>query len=223
MPPNYHLRRKLKELLPHIEGKKVLDIGCIGEDHNLATPDWLHGKIEKVASYCLGIDTQKEKVEELSSKGFHIVYGDAQNFHMGPAPLFDTVFAGELIEHLPNPGMFLDCVNEYLKPGGKLIISTPNPYSVYRWLILFFGNPTAHSDHKCWYDFTTLSNLLRTYGFKIISCKLLPVNTVRSFRSDLQRTKARRETLGIIAGLLIDNLIPGWLGKRSIFLVAERI
>lgn len=222
MPANYHLKRKLKELMPYIRGKKVLDIGCIGENHNLNSPDWLHGRMETIADYCLGIDIQNDKVSELQARGYHIVYGDAQDFHMGPGPLFDTVFAGELIEHLPNPGKFLECVKEYLKPEGYLIITTPNPFSIYRWLKLFFGNPTASSDHKCWFDITTLTNLLKFYGFKIASYKLLPVNTIRSFKSDLQRSKARRETLGITAGLLIDNLFPGWLGKRSIFVVCER-
>lgn len=41
---------------------------------------------------------------------------------------FDTVIAGEVIEHLDHPIEFLDCCYQILKPGGTLILSTPNPY-----------------------------------------------------------------------------------------------
>jgi SAM-dependent methyltransferase len=48
-----------------------------------------------------------------------------------PDGFFDTVIAGDVIEHVANP-MFMLCeANRVLKPGGMLIVSTPNPY--YYW------------------------------------------------------------------------------------------
>ena len=41
---------------------------------------------------------------------------------------YDTILAGEIIEHLDNPRAFLSGSYEILNPGGILAISTPNPY-----------------------------------------------------------------------------------------------
>lgn len=41
---------------------------------------------------------------------------------------FDTIVAGEIIEHLDNPHAFLAGCFDVLNPGGVLLISTPNPY-----------------------------------------------------------------------------------------------
>ncbi len=40
---------------------------------------------------------------------------------------YDTIVAGELIEHLENAHEFLRATRRLLKPGGSLILSTPNP------------------------------------------------------------------------------------------------
>lgn len=44
--------------------------------------------------------------------------------------LYDSVIAGEFIEHVERPYDLLRYLRESLKPGGYLIISTPNPASV---------------------------------------------------------------------------------------------
>lgn len=40
---------------------------------------------------------------------------------------FDTVLAGEIVEHLEDPYRFLRGCRSVLRPGGRLILSTPNP------------------------------------------------------------------------------------------------
>lgn len=45
-----------------------------------------------------------------------------------PPASFDSVIAGEVIEHLNEPIRFLKGTKEILKPRGKLILTTPNPY-----------------------------------------------------------------------------------------------
>ncbi len=42
---------------------------------------------------------------------------------------FDIIIAGELIEHLPDPRIFLRECHHVLKPSGHLILSTPNKKS----------------------------------------------------------------------------------------------
>lgn len=45
---------------------------------------------------------------------------------------FDVMVAGEVIEHLGNPEALLLATRELLKPGGKLIVTTPNPFALWR-------------------------------------------------------------------------------------------
>lgn len=42
---------------------------------------------------------------------------------------FDLVLCTEVIEHVPDPGALLDGIVSVLRPGGTLILSTPQPYS----------------------------------------------------------------------------------------------
>ena len=59
-------------------------------------------------------------------------FGDVRWVVAGARPLpfadqcFDVVFAGELIEHLPDPVEGLDEFRRVLRPGGRLILTTPN-------------------------------------------------------------------------------------------------
>jgi SAM-dependent methyltransferase len=48
---------------------------------------------------------------------------------------FDNIVAGELIEHLERPYDFLRGLHRHLAPGGRLVLSTPNPVA---WPCLLF-------------------------------------------------------------------------------------
>ena len=68
------------------------------------------------------------------------------HFSAGREGVFDIVFASEIIEHLENPRHFARQCFKLLKPGGKVILSTPNvdtAPSVARFL---------RSGHYQWFD-----------------------------------------------------------------------
>ncbi|MYN11216.1 class I SAM-dependent methyltransferase [Pseudoduganella aquatica] len=48
------------------------------------------------------------------------------DFSQGREGSFDTVFASEIIEHLENPRHFARQCHALLKPGGSVVLSTPN-------------------------------------------------------------------------------------------------
>lgn len=79
---------------------------------------------------------------------------------------FDIVHASHLIEHLKDPGLFLEEVNRILKQHGSLYISTPN---IAGFQAKLFGNHwrSAIFDHLYLFSKRTLTKLLKKNGFKI--------------------------------------------------------
>jgi 2-polyprenyl-3-methyl-5-hydroxy-6-metoxy-1,4-benzoquinol methylase len=117
-------------------GRRVLDIGCVNHEWStMAHPAWLHRHIAEVAKECLGVDILEEGVAEMCKAGFDAI---ALDINEGPNAAvlarmpFDVVTAGELIEHLPSPQALFDFAFDVLKPGGQLVLSTPNPYTLGR-------------------------------------------------------------------------------------------
>ncbi|NOI60037.1 class I SAM-dependent methyltransferase [Vibrio coralliilyticus] len=44
-------------------------------------------------------------------------------------PCYDMVLASEVLEHVPSPELFVKGIAKSIKPGGTLILSTPQPFS----------------------------------------------------------------------------------------------
>ncbi len=158
---------------PYIRGKSVMDLGCV--DSRKARHDaearfeykanLLHKKIAEIAPETLGVDIDPEGVSVLNSKGYNVVVADVETMNLGRQ--FDTIVAGELIEHLENPGKWLRNMHQHLKPGGVIIVSTPNPfYAGSAWKIWRYGKPAVHEEHMGWQDPTTLGQLFKRTGYE---------------------------------------------------------
>lgn len=158
---------KFGRILDLAEGKDVLDCGCVGdvadtiEEARQAT----HDQIAKRAKYCLGIDIWKEEVEKRRTMGYNVVHGDVERMSLGRK--FDVIVASDLIEHLANPGLFLERCREHLHNGGALCIVTPNAHSLNTAAKAFLGVRVAvNPEHTAWYDPATLRQLLARHGFR---------------------------------------------------------
>lgn len=51
-----------------------------------------------------------------------------------PGPIFDTVLALHVLEHVENPVRMAERIRRWLRPGGRLIVVVPNAYSIHRRL-----------------------------------------------------------------------------------------
>lgn len=158
---------KFGRILELCAEKDVLDCGCIGdvaeslEEARQAS----HEQIAKRAKFCLGIDIWEEEVSKRKALGYNVTSGNVETMSLGRT--FDVIVASDLIEHLANPGMFLDRCHEHLREGGLLCLVTPNAHSLNTSAKSLIGvRARVHPEHTCWYDPTTLRQLLTRHGFR---------------------------------------------------------
>ncbi len=158
---------KFSRILELVDGKDVLDCGCVGaeakdlEEARKAS----HEQIARKAKYCLGIDIWREEVERRRALGYNVVHGDVERMSLGRQ--FDIIVAADLIEHLANPGLFLQRVREHLREEGLLCIVTPNAHSLNTSAKALLGvHVSVNPEHTCWYDPTTVHQLLARFGFR---------------------------------------------------------
>jgi len=151
----------------YARGKAVLDLGCV--DHNpeaYQSKFWVHKALRAVAAHTTGLDLYENGVRYLRKRGFNVVEGNAANIELEDT--FEVIVAGDLIEHLANPGAFLDSARRRLTPGGVLLISTPNPW-YWRYIVksVFSVDVRPNPEHVSWYCAATLRTMLARYGFEI--------------------------------------------------------
>jgi len=160
-------RSKLRWIGKYVSGKSVLDLGCVCHELDVSDPPWLHGYLAERAGSLLGVDVVADQLDEMRGRGFDVVCADVETMQLDRR--FEVIVAGDIIEHLANPGALLARAAEHLSDGGVLLITTPNPVTLVRLLrLLTSGRVKAHSEHTCWFTAKVLAQLAARYGFEVI-------------------------------------------------------
>ena len=153
--------------------KSVLHLGCSNypfTEKKLASGTLLHAKLNKIASRCHGVDCEASSLSILkkafpSASFFH---GNVEKLdELVPWDEYNIIVAGEILEHLNNPGLFLKAAAVVLGSRGTLVITVPNCFARYPYLLISRGIEFVNQDHNYWFSYQTLSNLLRKSGYKI--------------------------------------------------------
>lgn len=170
-PERFALRREF--LLARVAaGERVLDVGCGEGAFTVALA--AHGALPT------GIDVAAEPLRRAAEHGsqrdldMRLVAPD------GPLPLddacFDAVWAGEVLEHVVDCVGLLDELHRVLRPGGRLLVSTPNhpPLRVLGLALrpaAFDAHFEPRSDHVRFFTSRTLRTVLETAGFEAVSTR----------------------------------------------------
>ena len=101
---------------------------------------------------------------------------------------FDYIVAGELIEHLSNPGLFLEGMKRHLAKSGKIIITTPNISSVFLYFLVVVLDQTQDPTHTFYFDQKNLKTLIQRFGLEIVLTKYIPPEIKFHGRGILFRT-----------------------------------
>ncbi len=107
------------------------------------------------------------------------------------AGTFDSVFAGELIEHVESPAKFLAEAGRVLKKGGTLIITTPNRGSLINKIFHNYETPI----HISLMNFGELGQVLVENGFEVEERFCQPYSEENAYGSRNKWTFALRALL----------------------------
>lgn len=115
----------------------VIDVGC-------GRGEWL-ALLRDEGLQARGIDLNTRFVAEALAQGMDVVEGDAvEMLKQMPAGCAGAVTSMHLVEHLPFERVveFIDACAHVLRPGGLLVLETPNPENLDVATIYFYMDPT---------------------------------------------------------------------------------
>ncbi|MBS3100211.1 class I SAM-dependent methyltransferase [Candidatus Pacearchaeota archaeon] len=150
-------RLRFKYFNRQIKGREILDIGSEeGAVHKLLVES---NKDKKI--YTLDVDNDPD---------FKIDLNNHNNLNKDLKKRFDTIIAGDIIEHLENPMGFLRFCFKHLKEGGRLILTTPNAIGIQylrnpAWCV----NRDTFDEHLHAFTMPMLNLLFHKTGLKVIN------------------------------------------------------
>ncbi len=157
-------------------GKRILHLGCVGfTDCELADKirlagQSLHQRLSDVGT-CVGVDLDAASIGQLQERGVfsNVLVGDVEKLEQLPAELehFNVVVAGDIIEHVSNPGKMLDGIRRWLDPNGYLVLSTPNSMGLPGFLRYAGGGFHEGLQHVLSFNAITLAQLLERHGYRL--------------------------------------------------------
>lgn len=163
----------LRAVTDGVSGAHFLDVGC-GDGLFVAEADRRLGLAQR--SWKLsGVDYSAELVREAQARPYEFQQCNLEQGLPYEDRSLDLVTAGELIEHLYNPDGFLAEVGRVLRPGGHLLLSTPNLQAWYNRALFLLGI------QPLFYESSTKSPLIGAGPLRRLKKGTVPVGHIRVF------------------------------------------
>jgi 2-polyprenyl-3-methyl-5-hydroxy-6-metoxy-1,4-benzoquinol methylase len=147
-------------------GKSVLHIGCTDypiTEQRIERNQLLHARLQETASYLLGIDISKEGLEAMRKRGYsNVVEMNAEDLCVDRQ--FDLILAGDTLEHVSNPGLFVQGAARVLSDHGELVIAVPSAFSFNVLRLWLEGTELTHKEHISFHSPKTLAELCSRFG-----------------------------------------------------------
>jgi cyclopropane fatty-acyl-phospholipid synthase-like methyltransferase len=158
-------------------GKKVLHLGCTDypfTEEVIKNEMLLHFELGRVARELYGFDFDERGIKILSDAGVKNLYlSNLEKLEeVDLDETFDVIIAGEMIEHLSNPGLFLKGIQRFMNSETNLLVTTINAYCGMRMLTYGFrgrggAREPVHPDHVAYYSYSTLKVLIERENLRV--------------------------------------------------------
>jgi 2-polyprenyl-3-methyl-5-hydroxy-6-metoxy-1,4-benzoquinol methylase/uncharacterized protein YbaR (Trm112 family) len=120
----------------------ILDAGCGG--------GWLAGALSKSGKKVISMDISDinpiKAINNVPSPNHFGLVADVYELPLRDGSV-DCIVAAEIIEHVSDPKRFLAALSKALKPGGKLIVTTPYNERIQASLCIHCNRLTPHNAH----------------------------------------------------------------------------
>jgi 2-polyprenyl-3-methyl-5-hydroxy-6-metoxy-1,4-benzoquinol methylase len=147
--------------------QRVLDVGC--------STGYLAERLQQGGATVVGLDMDERAAELARRFCTEVHVGDIETMELPFEPgSFDAIVCGDLIEHVRDPQAMLARLRSLLRPGGRLVLSTPNIANWAMRLSLLFGRfrytewGILDKTHTHFFTRKTLRECLETAGYRIV-------------------------------------------------------
>ena len=191
----------------------ILDTGCGG--------GWLANALKQKNKSVISMDISDiNPIKATKDNPYPTHYGLVADVFEMPVKegSIDCIVASEIIEHVSDPKRFIEALFNVLKPGGKIIITTPYNEHIMASLCIHCNRLTPHNAHLHSFTETSIEKYLpgkiKNYKTKVFNNKVL-------VRLGIQRMFS---FLPLIIWEAFDNLANALTKKRSyrLMLVIEK-
>ncbi|HIH12078.1 TPA: class I SAM-dependent methyltransferase [Candidatus Woesearchaeota archaeon] len=204
----YYFQRRFIRILKELPENKNAAILDFGGGSGLFTSNLMKKGYTNISL----LDLSPVQIKQAKDKGLTKVYCGDENYLIKhfPKNTFDIIFMADVIEHLEHPVETLHKINTVLKPGGKLILTFPNPL----WVPIFnilgdIGLKLKGKDNKIY---------LRT-----MMPQLRPSFTLHSFEGHMLVSKLPKPILSFFEK--VERILPRsfrrWYGLLSIAILEK--
>jgi 2-polyprenyl-3-methyl-5-hydroxy-6-metoxy-1,4-benzoquinol methylase len=163
--------------LKHDPAGKLLDVGC-GAGRLL-------NRMRKLGWEVEGIDFDPQAANKVTTRyGIKTHVGDLVDCKL-PDAFFDAITMSQTIEHLAHPDSTLAECLRILKPGGKLIMTTPNVNSIAASEFGVWWRGWEAPRHLHLFSVQTLTHLTQRAGFEIIEARSSSSDSAGVYRVSL--------------------------------------
>lgn len=140
---------------------RVLDVGC-GTGNTLVL-------LKELGWEVYGLDIDKNAIKVAKVRGLNVKLGGYEKTSSFPDNYFDSIRLYHVFEHIPNPDNCLQLIYKKLKPGGEVILGTPNSNSLVSRIFGKFWFNLDIPRHLFIFSPKTLSKIVKKNGFSHIS------------------------------------------------------
>ena len=155
-------------LSKQVSEKTALHVGCCDwplTESRIESGQLLHGMLCSSANSLVGIDLSTDGVRILKKNGYsNVMIMDAEDLTLDSK--FEVLVAGDVLEHMSNPGNFLAKAESVLEKDGTLIIGVPSALTANNIRPWIRRDERVHVDHTFYFSPKTLAALCARYDFE---------------------------------------------------------